>query len=55
MKRPRVTVVEKARELFTLCALPPHRGFEQRFLNIARHVPPHIHYGPSQEIREAFV
>jgi hypothetical protein len=52
---PRVTVVQKTCELFSLGVPPPHRRFEQRFLDVARHVAPHIHRGPTQQVREAFL
>jgi ferritin-like metal-binding protein YciE len=55
MQSSRVTVVQKTCELFSLGVLSLHRRFEQRFLDVTRHVAPHIHRGSSQQVREAFL
>ena len=47
--------MQKTCELFSLGVPPPHRRFEQRFLDAARHVAPHLHRGPTQQVRKAFL
>jgi len=46
--------MEQAREPLALGVMPSHRRL-QRFLDVARHIAPHVHRSPSQQIREAFL
>jgi hypothetical protein len=45
-----VTVVKEAGQFFPFGILALHGRFEQRFLNIARHVTPNIHSRSSQQV-----
>src|SRR3982750_3429310 len=50
MQCARVEVVQQAREFLALRVLPLHRCFEQRLLDVARHVAPDLHRRLSQQI-----
>jgi hypothetical protein len=50
-----VAFVKQAGEIFSLGALSLPRRFEQRFLNVPRHIAPHLYCSPAQQVREAFV
>src|SRR4051794_14869267 len=50
-----VTVVKEAGQFFPFGVLALHGRFEQRFLNVARHVTPNIHSRSSQQVCVAFL
>ena len=50
-----VTVVKEAGQFFPFGVLAFHGRFEQRFLNVARHVTPNIHSRSSQQVCVAFL
>jgi ferritin-like metal-binding protein YciE len=52
MQRARVPIVQQPRKLFTFRFAGLHRGLEQRFLNVAGHVTPHVHRGASKQARK---
>jgi hypothetical protein len=51
----RIPVVQQARKLLALTVTAFHGSLEQRFLNVARHVTPHVHRGLSRQIGGAFI
>jgi hypothetical protein len=52
MKRTGMPLMQQSRELFPLRSPSLHGGLEQRFLDVARHVAPHVHRRPSEQVRE---
>jgi hypothetical protein len=52
MKRTGMPLMQQSRELFPLSSPSLHGGLEQRFLDVARHVAPHVHRRPSQQARK---
>jgi hypothetical protein len=52
MKRTGMPLVQQSRELFPLRRTPLHGGLEQRFLDVARHVTPHVHGRSSEQARK---
>lgn len=55
MRRPRMALVQQARKSLAFRGVLFHRRFEQRFLNVARHIAPYVHGSPSQQLGKVFV
>src|ERR1700742_2710634 len=52
---PGMTVMQQTRKRLALGVTSLHRGLEQRFLDVARHVTPYDHRSLSEQIGEAFL